>query len=174
MAGVSRSWRTCYPGLPRGHSEAELKPDLEANMKRLTAPSPAWALFLASLAAFAIGALATMAAHAQSQSLQPPFDYPPTLTTTRTQVLPLDPARRRIIFFNPSSSASIAFCPSGVTRAGVPFTCAVNGAGSITLLPLGSFILDGGTPQGPPLAMSAAWFGVSNAAGAPATVLEFE
>jgi hypothetical protein len=174
MAGVSRSWRTCYPGLPRGHSAAEPKPDLEPLMRRLSPPSPGWLFFIASLVAFAIGAFATMAAHARSQSLQPPFDYPPTLTTTPVQVLPLDPARRRIVFINPSATASIAFCPTGVTRAGVPFACAVNGAGSITLLPLGSFILDGGTPQGPPLAMSAAWFGVSNGAGAPATVLEFE
>jgi hypothetical protein len=50
------------------------------------------------------------AAFGQSQSLLPPFDYPPTLSTTPTQVLPIDTARRRIIFFNPSSSASIAFC----------------------------------------------------------------
>jgi hypothetical protein len=143
-------------------------------MKRLTAPSPGWSLFLASLAAFALGALGVVAAHAQSQSLQPPFDYNPTLSTTPVQVLPIDPIRRRIIFSNPSATASIAFCPSGVTRGGATFTCAVNGPGSITLLPLGSFILDGGTPQGPPLSMGAAWIGVASAAGVPATVFEFE
>jgi hypothetical protein len=142
-------------------------------MKRLTRPGHGW-FFIASLAAFAIGAFGVMAAHAQSQSLQPPWDYPPTLTTTPTQVLPLDPVRRRIIFFNPSSSATIAFCPSQVTRAGVTFACAVNGAGSITLLPMGSFVLDGGTPQGPPLSMGTSWFGVANAPGVPATVMEFE
>jgi hypothetical protein len=53
------------------------------------------------------------------------------------------------------------------------FACAVNGAGSITLTPLGSFVLDGGTPTGPPLAMGAAWFGISTAS-APATIFEFE
>ena len=89
------------------------------------------------------------------------------------QVLPADPIRRRIIFFNPSATVTIAFCPSQVTREGATFPCAVNGAGSITLLPMASFVLDGGTPAGPPLAMGAAWFGVATAS-APATVLEFE
>ena len=93
-------------------------------------------------------------------------------------MLPLDPMRRRIIFFNPSATATIAFCPSQVTRGGATLACAVNGASSITLLPLASFVLDGGTPQGPPLAMGAAWFGVSNVApadgSATATVFEFE
>ena len=129
---------------------------------------------LALAAGLLLGGGGWHSAFGQSQSLTPPFDYPPTLTTTPTQVLPIDPIRRRIIFFNPSATATIAFCPSQVTRAGATFTCAVNGAGSITLLPLASFVLDGGTVQGPPLAMGAAWFGVASAASTPATVLEFE
>ena len=139
-------------------------------MKRLHAPSgwvPAGLLSVLALLALSVTAIG------QSQSLLPPFDYPPILTTTPQQVLPIDTARRRIIFFNPSATASIAFCPSGVTRAGGSFACAVNGAGSITLLPLGSFVLDGGTPQGPPLSMGSAWIGVSTA-NTPATVFEFE
>jgi hypothetical protein len=143
-------------------------------MRRLSARNPGWSLFLAGIAAFAIGAFSTFAAHAQSQSLGPPWDYPPTLSTTPVQVLPLDPVRRRIVFFNPSQTATIAFCPSQITRNGATFACAVNGAGSITLLPMASFVLDGGTPQGPPLAMGSAWFGVASAASVPATVLEFE
>jgi hypothetical protein len=119
-------------------------------------------------------ALLALSVSAKAQSLGPPWDYPPTLTTTPVQVLPLDPIRRRIIFFNPSATATIAFCPSQVTRAGVTFACAVNGAGSITLLPYGSFVLDGGTPQGSPLSMGVAWFGVASTAGAPSTVFEFE
>ena len=115
----------------------------------------------------------SVSASGQSQSLTPPFDYPTALTTTPVQVLPIDPLRRRIIFVNPSATVSIAFCPSQVTRAGATFTCAVNGAGSITLLPYGSFVLDGGTPQGPALQMGSAWFGVATA-NAPSTVLEFE
>jgi hypothetical protein len=117
-------------------------------------------------------------AHAQQfplpNTLNPPFDYPPILSTTPIQVLMVDPLRRRIVFFNPSATASIAFCPSQVTRPGVTFACAVNGAGSITLRPLASFVLDGGTEQGPPLSMGAAWFGVASAANAPATLMEFE
>jgi hypothetical protein len=119
------------------------------------------------------GTLLARSVTAKAQSLGPPWDYPPTLTATPQQVLPVDPARRRIIFANPSATATIAFCPSQVTRDGSTFACAVNGAGSITLTPLGSFVLDGGTPTGPPLAMGAAWFGVSTAS-APATIFEFE
>jgi hypothetical protein len=132
---------------------------------------------LAALAAIALS-LGIAAAQTQNflqppNTLQPPFDYNPTLTATPQQVLMQDTLRRRIIFFNPSATVTIAFCPSQVTRAGATFTCAVNGAGSITLLPMASFILDGGTPAGPPLAMGAAWFGVSTGT-APATVFEFE
>jgi hypothetical protein len=119
-------------------------------------------------------ALLALSVTASGQSLAPPFDYPPTLSATPVQVLPVNPIRRRIIFFNPSATAAIAFCPSQVTRAGATFACAVNGSGSITLLPLASFVLDGGTPQGPPLAMGSAWFGVASTSGVGATVLEFE
>jgi hypothetical protein len=153
-------------------------------MKRLTPHAQHRAIgwfFIASLVAFAAGALSTFAAHAQTQNffpppntLLPPFDYPPVLGTTPVQVLALDPARRRIIFFNPSATATIAFCPSQITRAGATFACAVNGPGSITLRPYGSYVLDGGTPQGPPLSMGAAWFGAASAANIPATVFEFE
>jgi hypothetical protein len=138
-------------------------------------------LFLSRSAMLAIAAGALLAAGWHSAfgqtpplPLQPPFDYPTVLGTTPVQVLPIDPARRRIIFVNPSATATIAFCPSQITRPGVTFSCAVNGAGSITLVPLGSFVLDGGTVQGPPLAMGAAWFGVASAASTPSTVLEFE
>lgn len=134
------------------------------------------AIIFAEALALAAGLLLAAGYHAafgQSQSLPPPWDYNPTLTTTPAQVLPVDPVRRRIIFFNPSPTVTIAFCPSQVTRAGATFACAVNGAGSITLLPMASFVLDGGTPAGPPLAMGAAWFGVATTS-APATVFEFE
>jgi hypothetical protein len=124
------------------------------------------------LSALALLAL-SVTAFGQSQSLLPPFDYNPTLGTSPVQVLTVDPIRRRIVFFNPSATVTIAFCPSQVTRGGATFACAVNGAGSITLLPMASFVLDGGTPAGPPLSMGAAWFGVATAS-APATVFEFE
>lgn len=120
----------------------------------------------------AASALLALSVSAKAQIVAP-WDYPPVLSATAQQVLPLNPARRRIIFVNPNTSGSIAFCPSGVTRAGVAFACAVNGAGSITLSPLGSFVLDGGTPNGPPLAIGAAWIGVASGT-ANATVLEFE
>jgi hypothetical protein len=113
-------------------------------LRRLSPPARAW-VFLGNLAALALGCalgFVSVPAHAQfvppppNQSLTPPFDYPPIMSATPTQVLPVDPLRRRIIFMNPSQTATIAFCPSQITRAGATFACAVNGAGSITLLPL--------------------------------------
>lgn len=122
----------------------------------------------------AASVLLALAVSAKAQSIPPPWPYNPTLGTTPAQVLPIDTVRRRIIFQNPSATATIAFCPTGQTRAGVTFTCAVHGAGSITVLPMGSFTLDGGTPQGPALSMGAAWIGVADSANSPATLLEFE
>jgi hypothetical protein len=43
-------------------------------------------------------ALLAISVTARAQSIQPPWVYPPTLTTTPVQVLPLDPIRRRIFF----------------------------------------------------------------------------
>lgn len=126
------------------------------------------------IAILAAAALLALSAGANAQSIGPPWTYPPTLTATPVQVLPVDLVRRRIIFFNPSATASIAFCASTQTRAAASYTCAVNGAGSITLKPYGSFVLDGGTPTGPALAMSAAWIGVASSGSVPATILEFE
>jgi hypothetical protein len=54
-------------------------------------------------------------AFAQSQSLQPPWDYPLGLGTTSVRVLPVDPLRWRILFFNPSQTATVAYCQSQVT-----------------------------------------------------------
>ncbi len=82
-------------------------------------------VMLGEALALALGSLLAGGWHsAFGQSLTPPFDYPTVLGTSATQVLPIDPLRRRIIFFNPSATATIAFCPSQITRAGVPFTCA--------------------------------------------------
>ena len=101
-------------------------------MKRLSRPGIG-----GLLVALGIIAAAPVAAQfippAPNLNLNPPFDYPTVLSATPVQVRTIDPARRRIIFFNPSSTATIAFCPSQVTRPGVTFNCAVNGAGSITL-----------------------------------------
>ena len=113
----------------------------------------------------------TSAAHAQQV---PPYVYPATIGTASTPILPVNSARRRIVFYNPNATAIIAFCPVGPGRNGTAITCAVNGAGSITLLPYASYTLDGGTPSGPPLAMGSAWNAIANTASSAFTVLEFE
>ena len=59
-------------------------------------------VMLGEALALALGFLLAGGWHsAFGQSLTPPFDYPTVLGTSATQVLPIDPLRRRIIFFNP-------------------------------------------------------------------------
>lgn len=103
-----------------------------------------------------------------------PYVFPATIGTAPASILPVNKARRRVIFFNPNPAAMIAFCPAGPARNSTAFTCAVGGAGSITVLPYSSVTIDGGTPSGPPLAMSGAWNAVADTASSKFTVLEFE
>lgn len=119
-------------------------------------------------------ALLCLVAVAPAAAQIPPYDYPATIGTSPTQILPVNNLRKRLIFYNPNPTAFIAFCPIGPYRNDASITCAVNGAGSITLLPYGSFIIDAGTPSGPQLAMPQGWYGVANTASSAFTVLEFE
>jgi hypothetical protein len=66
----------------------------------------------------------------------PPYVYPVTLGTASTQVLPVNPSRKRVIFVNPNATALIAVCPLGPTRnTNVIVTAVINGAGCRTILP---------------------------------------
>lgn len=122
-----------------------------------------------TIAALVVAAALRTAALAQV----PPYAYPRALTTSPTQVLADNPARKRLIFFNPNATVTVAVCPvlSRVNSAAI--TCAVNGAGSITLLPYGSFVVEGGSAGGGPLQMRTAWNGVASGSG-NLTILEFE
>jgi hypothetical protein len=120
--------------------------------------------------------------HGRSRAVHPAAAEPKLVAPLRLSPGPrpdADPslaarsAASRIIFVNPCKTVSIAFCPSGVTRAGVAFTCAVNGAGSVTLLPLGSFVRWRHAARSAALDR-VAWIGVTSAAGVPATVFELE
>jgi hypothetical protein len=105
----------------------------------------------------------------------PPYVYGPTIGTASVQILPVNPLRKRTIFFNPNATALVAVCPSGPTRVsgGVAVVAAINGAGCITLLPQANMTIDGGA--GPSqLYMPSAWVGVASAGGSALTVLEFE
>ena len=108
----------------------------------------------------------------------PPFTYPQTLGTSSVTVLPVNPARKKVIFHNPNATALIAVCPVGPSRA-VPFSptlivAAINGAGCLTLLPSQTQEISGSTASGPQQSMGSAWVGVASAAGSSFTALEFE
>ena len=122
------------------------------------------------LAAALIIGLATGAA-----AQVPPYVYPVTLGTTSIQVLPINPARKRIIFVNPNATALVAVCPSGPSRnTNVIVTAIINGAGCRTILPYDAFTVDGSGASGPQLYMPSAWVGIASAVSSALTILEFE
>jgi hypothetical protein len=116
-----------------------------------------------------------LAAPAVAQQV-PPYVYAVTLGTTSIQVLPINPARKRVIFVNPNATALIAVCPVGPARVtgGVAVVAAINGAGCRTILPYDAFTVDGSGASGPQLYMPSAWVGIASAAASALTVLEFE
>lgn len=112
---------------------------------------------------------------ASAQAQTAPYVHGGAISTSPIQVLPNSPARRKIFMFNPNATASVAYCPAGPNRdTGAAVTCAINGAGSITLLPGQGLMLDGAVAQGPPLNMSSAWNGVASAGGSTYTIIDFE
>jgi hypothetical protein len=106
----------------------------------------------------------------------PPYTYAITLGTVSTQILPVDPLRKRLIFHNPNATALVAVCPAGPARVsgGVAVVAAINGAGCRTILPYDAFTVDAAEPGGPTLYMPSAWVGIGSTASTALTVLEFE
>jgi flavoprotein len=87
----------------------------------------------------------------------PPYVYPVTLGTSSVQILPINPARKRVIFVNPNATALVAVCPSGPSRnTNVAVVAAINGAGCRTILPYDAFTVDGSGASGPQLYMPVA------------------
>jgi hypothetical protein len=118
----------------------------------------------------AIAAL-LLAGTAEAQSPALPFTYPVTVGAASAQVIPTNPARRRIKFTNPNPTALVAVCPT-ISRTATPtITCTVNGAGSTTLLPYQSETFDGvgGTPK-----VDSAWNAIASAPGSALTIYEWE
>jgi hypothetical protein len=115
------------------------------------------------------------AAHAQQV---PPYTYPQTLGTSSVQVLPANPARKKVSFHNPNATALVAVCPVGPTRAvgGSPslIVAAINGAGCSTLLPYMTIEVSGSTASGPQQSMGSAWVGIASAGGSALTIWELE
>jgi hypothetical protein len=102
---------------------------------------------------------------------QQPFFYAATVGTGSAQVIPANPARRRITFHNPNATAKIAICP---TLGRTAITCAVGGAGSFTLLPYDRVTFDPPTAAGSSGAVSTAWNAISDTGGSALTIIENE
>lgn len=103
-----------------------------------------------------------------------PYVHGGNIGTSPIQVLATDTARKKILLHNPNASVTIAYCPAGPNRdTGQPVVCAVNGAGSITLLPYSSVVIEGALPNGLSLPLSSAWNGVASGSGVY-SILDFE
>lgn len=126
------------------------------------------------LLGFLAAAMAVWSAQAQTASL-PPYVYGKTLGTTATAILLQNASRKRVIFHNPNPSIFVAVCPDAPDRSsGATFTATINGAGCITIVPLGEFVVDAGQSPGPVLTVSVGWRGIASAPGAALTILEFQ
>ena len=116
-------------------------------------------------------ALALLLAPSIAFAQTPPYDYPLTIGTSPVQVLAANTARKRLVFVNPNATATVAVCPAVSRVNSAAITCAVNGAGSITILPYASFTVDGVGQNG---ALPSAWNGIASAGSSALTILEFE
>jgi hypothetical protein len=75
-------------------------------------------------------------AHAQTSTTpEQPFVRQITVATTPAQIMPRNDSRTSIEFCNPNASITCAVCPTLSRVNSAAITCAVNGAGSVTLPP---------------------------------------
>lgn len=113
-----------------------------------------------------------IAAPALAQSApKMPYAYPATVGTSSSQIMAVNPARRRIEFFNPNATAIVAVCPTIARSNSGVISCTVNGPGSITLLPYASQRIDGVGSN--PLVPSA-WNAIASGANSALTIFEYE
>jgi hypothetical protein len=101
----------------------------------------------------------------------PPYAYPLTIGTSPVQILGPDAARRRLVFANSNATAIVAVCPALSRVNSAPIVCAVNGAGSVTILPYASFTVDGVGQNG---ALPSPWNAIASAPGSALSILELE
>lgn len=90
----------------------------------------------------------------------PPFVYPLTVGTSPAQILPFQD-RRSVEFCNPNASITCAVCPQISAKNSAVITCAINGAGSVTLPPSYCW----GKSGAPPSLLNSAWNGVCSSSG---------
>lgn len=99
-----------------------------------------------------------------------PLVYNLTLGVTSVQILPTNPSRKALLFFNPSSN-TVSVCPAlGINGQQVP--AVVNGAGSITIFSGGLLsIPQGGWPEN--MGLGAAFNAIASGANTPFSIWEF-
>jgi hypothetical protein len=102
-----------------------------------------------------------------------PLAWGTTVGQVSGPVFPGVPTIGRVIFVNPSASVSVAICPANVNLAvnGVyggftPGVAVLNGAGSVTLLPMDMFVIDN-------LHCTTPWNGIASGPGGVLTILTF-
>jgi hypothetical protein len=95
-----------------------------------------------------------------------PLNYALTVGTSSVQVLAANPQRKGLVFHNPHATAKIAFC-CATNNLGQALPAVMNGAGSMVLVPLGTFRVD------PEMRPVSAWNAISDTAGAALTIFEF-
>jgi hypothetical protein len=99
-----------------------------------------------------------------------PFGYALTIGTASVQILPVNPSRKALMFFNPSNN-TVSVCPA-LAPNGAALAAVVNGAGSISILSGGGFLMLP-QPGWPDLGMGSAFNAVASGAGTLFTVWEF-
>lgn len=102
-------------------------------------------------------------------TLVTPWAYNLTVGTASAQILPQNPSRKGLIFFNPSGN-TVSICPA-TTNTGAALPAVVNGAGCLSILPAGLLALP--QPGWPDIGLGAAWNAIASGAGTPFTVWEF-
>jgi hypothetical protein len=103
-------------------------------------------------------------------TLLTPLGYAITLGTGSVQVLPVNPSRKAIIFFNASTN-TVAVCPA-LTAGGQALVAVINGAGSITIVSQGLLTIP---QQGWPdnVGIGAAFNAIASGASTPFSIWEF-
>jgi hypothetical protein len=103
-------------------------------------------------------------------TLLTPFGYALSIGTTSIGILPQNPSRKAVMFFNASAN-TIAICPT-LTTSGAALPAAINGPGSINILNGGLLILP---QQGWPVetGVGAAFNAIASGPTSALTVWEF-
>lgn len=84
----------------------------------------------------AVLAAATPSWAQTNTTAEQPFVFPGVVTTSPSQALPFNASRQTLEFCNPNATISCAVCPAVSRKSPNPaITCALNGAGSVTLPP---------------------------------------